>query len=93
MAFALGFSERLFDGIISSLEDKVDSDRKAATKPQQSTTNVNAGTKQTPPTGQTQQTGVQGSGAGQTQQTGGQGSGASQTPLSNNPPQTDDKKP
>jgi hypothetical protein len=93
LAFALGFSERLFDGIISSLEDKVDSDRKAATKPQQSTTNVNAGTKQTPPTGQTQQTGVQGSGAGQTQQTGGQGSGASQTPLSNNPPQTDDKKP
>jgi hypothetical protein len=49
MAFALGFSERLFDGIISSLEDKVDSDRKAATKPQQSTTNVNAGTKQPTP--------------------------------------------
>lgn len=30
LAFALGFSERLFDGIISSLEEKVDSDRQAA---------------------------------------------------------------
>ena len=36
LAFALGFSERLFDGIISSLEDKVDSDRQAATQPKQS---------------------------------------------------------
>jgi hypothetical protein len=35
MAFAFGFSERLFDGIISSLEDKVDQQRQAATKPQQ----------------------------------------------------------
>lgn len=35
LAFALGFSERLFDGIISSLENKVDSDRKAATEPKQ----------------------------------------------------------
>jgi hypothetical protein len=42
LAFALGFSERMFDGIISSLEDKVDSDRKAATKPQQPTSRVNA---------------------------------------------------
>ncbi|MGA2589516.1 MAG: carboxypeptidase-like regulatory domain-containing protein [Bryobacteraceae bacterium] len=42
LAFALGFSERLFDGIISSLEDKVDSDRKAATKPQQPTSSVSA---------------------------------------------------
>ncbi len=32
LAFALGFSERLFDGIISSLEQKVDSDRQAATQ-------------------------------------------------------------
>ena len=38
LAFALGFSERLFDGIISSLEDKVDSDRQAATQPKQSIT-------------------------------------------------------
>jgi hypothetical protein len=43
LAFALGFSERLFDGIISSLEDKVDSDRKAATKPQQPTSRVSTG--------------------------------------------------
>ena len=35
LAFALGFSERLFDGIISSLEAKVDSDRHAATQPKQ----------------------------------------------------------
>jgi hypothetical protein len=35
LAFAFGFSERLFDGIISSLEDKVDSDRQAATQPKQ----------------------------------------------------------
>ena len=40
LAFAFGFSERLFDGIISSLEDKVDSDRKAATQPQQPTSKV-----------------------------------------------------
>jgi hypothetical protein len=40
LAFALGFSERLFDGIISSLEDKVDTDRKAATKPQPPTSRV-----------------------------------------------------
>lgn len=40
MAFALGFSERLFDGIISQLEDKVDSDRVAATKPRQPTSGV-----------------------------------------------------
>jgi hypothetical protein len=43
LAFALGFSERLFDGIVSSLEDKVDSDRKAATKPQQPTSRVSTG--------------------------------------------------
>jgi hypothetical protein len=35
IAFALGFSERLFDGIISGLEKKVDQDREAATKPAQ----------------------------------------------------------
>jgi hypothetical protein len=35
VAFAMGFSERLFDGIISSLEDKVDKDRADATKPAQ----------------------------------------------------------
>jgi hypothetical protein len=43
LAFALGFSERLFDGIISSLDDKVDSDKAAATKPQQPSSGVNAG--------------------------------------------------
>jgi hypothetical protein len=35
LAFALGFSERLFDEIISGLEKKVDQDRDAATKPPQ----------------------------------------------------------
>jgi hypothetical protein len=48
IAFALGFSERLFDGIISSLEDKVDSDRKAATSPQQPTSTVTTQPKQQP---------------------------------------------
>ena len=43
LAFALGFSERLFDGIISSLEDKVDSDKAASTKPQQPTSGVSSG--------------------------------------------------
>jgi hypothetical protein len=43
LAFALGFSERLFDGIISSLEEKVDSDRQAAMKPQPQSSGVNAG--------------------------------------------------
>jgi hypothetical protein len=43
MAFALGFSERLFDQIISSLEDKVDGDKKAATKPQPPTSSPTAG--------------------------------------------------
>lgn len=42
VAFALGFSERLFDGIVSSLDDMVDSDRKAATKPQQPTSTIQA---------------------------------------------------
>ena len=51
LAFALGFSERLFDGIISGLETKVDSDREAATKPQQPTSSVApaAPAKKTPP--------------------------------------------
>lgn len=49
LAFALGFSERLFDGIISSLEDKVDSDRKAATKPQQPTSRVQPAPTTPPP--------------------------------------------
>lgn len=44
LAFVFGFSERLFDGIVSSLEDKVDRDRAAATKPQQPPS-------QTPPAG------------------------------------------
>jgi hypothetical protein len=35
IAFAMGFSERMFDGIISSLDDKVDKDRADATKPAQ----------------------------------------------------------
>jgi hypothetical protein len=35
IAFAMGFSERLFDGIISSLDEKVDKDREQATKPAQ----------------------------------------------------------
>lgn len=43
LAFALGFSERLFDGIISSLDDKVDSDKAAATKPQPPTSGVSGG--------------------------------------------------
>jgi hypothetical protein len=43
LAFALGFSERLFDGIISSLDDKVDSDKAAATKPQQPSSGVSGG--------------------------------------------------
>jgi hypothetical protein len=59
MAFALGFSERLFDGIISSLEDKVDKDRQDATKPQQPTSTIQpaaapdktAGAGKTPDTG------------------------------------------
>jgi hypothetical protein len=38
LAFLLGFSERLFDEIISTLEKQVDSDRDAATKPKQPTT-------------------------------------------------------
>jgi hypothetical protein len=37
IAFAMGFSERMFDGIISALDDKVDKDRQAATKPAQPT--------------------------------------------------------
>jgi hypothetical protein len=48
IAFALGFSERLFDGIISGLDDKVDSDRKAATAPQQPTSGVGAAPKDPP---------------------------------------------
>ena len=38
LAFALGFSERLFDEIISGLEKKVDQDRDAATKAPQTVT-------------------------------------------------------
>jgi hypothetical protein len=33
VAFALGFSERLFDGIVSALDERVDRDRDAAKKP------------------------------------------------------------
>jgi Carboxypeptidase regulatory-like domain len=47
IAFAMGFSERLFDGIISSLEEKVDKDREAATKPAQ--TGTSSTSKQQPP--------------------------------------------
>jgi hypothetical protein len=49
LAFVLGFSERLFDGIISTLEDKVDSDRKAATQPQQPTSSASAPAAPPPP--------------------------------------------
>jgi hypothetical protein len=49
IAFALGFSERLFDGIVSSLEDKVDSDRSAAKKPQQPTSGVSGPQGAAPP--------------------------------------------
>ncbi len=49
LAFALGFSERLFDGIISTLEDKVDSDRKAATQPRQPTSSASAAPAPPPP--------------------------------------------
>jgi hypothetical protein len=49
VAFVMGFSERLFDGIISSLEKKVDSDREAANKPQQPTSKPDAGPKTPPP--------------------------------------------
>jgi hypothetical protein len=49
IAFALGFSERLFDGIVSSLEDKVDSDRSAAKKPQQPTSGVSGPQGPAPP--------------------------------------------
>jgi len=45
MAFALGFSERLFDGIVSSLEDKVDSDRQAAKRAQQLTSKTDVSKK------------------------------------------------
>ena len=37
LAFALGFSERIFDGFVSSLENRVDKDRQAATQSQQPT--------------------------------------------------------
>jgi hypothetical protein len=47
IAFAMGFSERLFDGIISSLDEKVDKDREAATKPAQ--TGTSSTSKQQPP--------------------------------------------
>ena len=47
IAFALGFSERLFDGIISTLDEKVDKDRAAATKPAQ--TGTSSTSKQQPP--------------------------------------------
>jgi hypothetical protein len=47
LAFALGFSERLFDEIISGLEKKVDQDRDAATKPAQTVTSSTP--KQQPP--------------------------------------------
>jgi hypothetical protein len=40
LAFALGISERLFDGIISTLDAQVDKNREAATKPQQPTSTV-----------------------------------------------------
>jgi len=40
LAFAFGISERLFNGIISTLEKQVDKDREAATKPQQPTSEV-----------------------------------------------------
>jgi hypothetical protein len=40
LAFAMGFSERLFDGIVASLETKVDNDRKAATKPQEPSSGI-----------------------------------------------------
>jgi hypothetical protein len=43
LAFALGFSERLFDGIISSLNDKVDRDKAALTKPQPPSSGVSGG--------------------------------------------------
>jgi len=49
LAFVLGFSERLFDGIISTLEDKVDSDRKAATQPRQPTSSASAAPAPPPP--------------------------------------------
>jgi hypothetical protein len=45
LAFALGFSERIFDGIVSSLENRVDKDRQAATQSQQPTST----TKDPPP--------------------------------------------
>jgi hypothetical protein len=40
LAFALGFSERLFDGIMSGLENKVDSDLASSKKAQQPATGI-----------------------------------------------------
>ena len=59
LAFALGFSERLFDEIISLLETQVDSDRQAATKAQQPITETKGPPGGGPGGGEAQGGGVQ----------------------------------